>query len=174
MKGKRFAHATPYPSYGVLLDSELQPNVRMNMSTQSPLIRPLTKDEIETFPTEVIVKMPEPFKDERGAIQPLVDENMSSAVLISSKKGSVRANHWHETDWHYCYVIEGKIKYSHRTKGSTEPPKVTIINKGELFFTPPLVEHAMEFEEDTIFLTLGRNSRLQEVYEADVKRVKLV
>ena len=52
--------------------------------------------------------------------------------------------------------------------------EVTIINKGELFFTPPLVEHAMEFEEHTIFLTLGRNSRLQEVYEADVKRVKLV
>lgn len=144
------------------------------MSPKSPTIRPLTKEEIQAFPKEVIVAMPEPFKDDRGAIQPLVDEVMSSAVLISSKKGSVRANHWHETDWHYCYVIEGKIKYSHRAKGSKEAPQVTTINKGELFFTPPLVEHAMEFEEDTIFLTLGRNSRLQEVYEADVKRVQLV
>jgi len=144
------------------------------MNPEHPLIRPLTQAEIKDFPAGVIVKMPEPFVDDRGIIQPLVDENMSSAVLISSKKGSVRANHWHETDWHYCYVIEGKIKYSHRVKDSNESPEITIVNKGELFFTPPLVEHAMEFEEDTVFLTLGRNSRIQEVYEADVKRIKLV
>ena len=40
-----------------------------------------------------------------------------------------------------------------------------------MFFTPPLVEHAMVFPVDTSFLTLGRNSRAQEVYESDVVRV---
>ena len=36
----------------------------------------------------------------------------------------------------------------------------------------PLVDHAMHFTEDTVFLTFGRNSRAQEVYEADVVRIE--
>ena len=40
-----------------------------------------------------------------------------------------------------------------------------------MVFTPPMVDHAMVFPEDTEFLTLGRNSRRQEVYEADVERI---
>jgi hypothetical protein len=40
-----------------------------------------------------------------------------------------------------------------------------------MFFTPPLVDHVMVFGEDTSFLTFGRNSRSQEVYEADVVRI---
>jgi quercetin dioxygenase-like cupin family protein len=49
-----------------------------------------------------------------------------------------------------------------------------VIRAGQMFFTPPDVDHAMVFPEDTVFLTLGRNSRKQEVYEADLKRIKLV
>ena len=48
---------------------------------------------------------PSSFDDERGSIQPLVDMDMKSSVLISSNTGSVRANHYHKTDWHYCYVL---------------------------------------------------------------------
>ena len=57
-----------------------------------------------------------------GSIQPLVDENMKSAVLIASKKGTVRANHFHKTDWHYCYVMKGSIDYHYRPAGSKETP----------------------------------------------------
>jgi hypothetical protein len=34
-----------------------------------------------------------------------------------------------------------------------------------------MVDHSMVFVEETVFLTLGRNSRRQEVYEADVVRI---
>jgi hypothetical protein len=37
-----------------------------------------------------------------------------------------------------------------------------------------MVDHAMVFTEDTVFLTLGRNSRKQEVYEEDIEKVELV
>jgi hypothetical protein len=40
-----------------------------------------------------------------------------------------------------------------------------------MFFTPPMVDHAMVFAEDTVFLTLGRNPRDQESYESDVVRI---
>jgi quercetin dioxygenase-like cupin family protein len=137
-------------------------------------IRPLSDAEIALFPKSVIVPLAAPFADSRGDIQPLVDETMESAVLISSRKGTVRANHYHKTDWHYCYVLEGRIEYHHRPHGSTEPPETVVVEKGELFFTSPMVDHAMVFLEDTVFLTLGRNSRAQEVYEADVERIELV
>ena len=102
---------------------------------------------------------------------PLVDLAMKSAVWITSKKGSVRANHYHKSDWHFCYVVSGSIEYYHRPHGSGQEPEMVLVNKGELFFTPPMVDHAMVFPEDTVFLTLGRNSRRQEVYEADVERI---
>ena len=137
-------------------------------------IRPLSEAEIALFPKSVIVPLSPPFADARGAIQPLVDETMESAVMISSAKGTVRANHYHKTDWHYCYVVEGRIEYHHRPHGGEEAPEVVVVEQGELFFTPPMVDHAMVFLEDTVFLTLGRNSRAQEVYEADVERIELV
>tara|TARA_B100000315_G_C14521005_1_gene561530 strand:+ start:689 stop:988 length:300 start_codon:yes stop_codon:yes gene_type:complete len=99
---------------------------------------------------------------------------MKSAVMITSKKGTVRANHYHKTDWHFCTVIKGRIKYHWRKQGSKDLPESIIVNGGQTFFTPPMVEHAMEFLSDTMFLTLSRNSRRQDVYEADVVRTKVI
>jgi dTDP-4-dehydrorhamnose 3,5-epimerase-like enzyme len=135
------------------------------------LIDPITDEEMALWPSSVIVPLDLEFRDERGTIVPLVDLAMKSAVMITSKKGSVRANHYHTTDWHFCYVISGKIDYYHRPHGSTSTPDKVTIEVGQQFFTPPLVDHAMVFLEDTTFLTLGRNSRRQEVYEADVVRI---
>ena len=121
-----------------------------------------------------LVKLLEPFSDARGDIQPLVDEMMKSAVMIESKKGSLRANHYHKTDWHYCYVVSGTIVYYHRPTGSTEEPECLIVKAGEMVFTPPMVDHGMKFPEDTTFLTLSRNPRDQASYEADVVRVDML
>ena len=141
---------------------------------QKIAIKPLTKEELEKLPKDVLVMLEPPFADDRGFIQPLVDMPMKSAVIITSKKGTVRANHYHQTDWHFCTVISGKIKYHWRDHGDSNRPESLVVEAGQTFFTPPMVEHAMEFLEDTTFLTLGRNSRKQEVYEADVVRVKLI
>ena len=133
--------------------------------------KPNTDEEKTVWPKTIVVPLEEPFADERGVIQPLVDVAMESCVLISSKKGAVRANHYHRTDWHYCYVLSGEIDYYHRPTGSrTNPEKVTV-RTGDLFFTPPMVDHSMVFTQDTVFLTLGRNSREQASYEADVVRI---
>ena len=134
-------------------------------------IREVTEAEREKWPREVLVRLEKAFADARGEIQPLVDLTMESCVLITSRKGSVRANHYHQTDWHFCYVLSGSIEYYERPHGSEQVPKKVVVNTGELFFTPPMVDHAMFFPEDTVFLTLGRNSRTQEAYEADVVRI---
>ena len=120
---------------------------------------------------DCLVIEPDVFDDERGSIQPLVDMDMKSSVLISSNTGSVRANHYHKTDWHYCYVLYGEIIYYYRPHGSKENPKKVLVKENQMFFTPPMVEHAMVFTKQTKFITWGRNSRVQEVYEADVFRI---
>jgi len=137
-------------------------------------IDPLTNEEQASWPKQPKVPLGKPFTDVRGAIQPLVDEMMKSAVMIESKKGSLRANHYHKTDWHYCYVISGTMEYFHRPTGSTAEPERLLVRVGEMVFTPPMVDHAMKFPEDTVFLTLSRNPRNQLAYESDVVRVEVV
>ena len=135
---------------------------------------PITKEEMDSWPSEPLVKLQNPFIDRRGSIQPLVDLMMQSAVMIESKAGSLRANHYHKTDWHYCYVISGQIQYFYKNVNSNKMPEMITVKEGNMVFTPPLVEHCMKFPEDTIFLTLSRNPRDQETYEADVVRVNLI
>ena len=135
---------------------------------------PVTKKELASWPAHGVIKLQKPFIDGRGKIQPLVDEMMRSAVMIHSNAGSIRANHYHKTDWHYCYVLSGKIEYLHRPTGTSTGPEVIIVNEGEMVFTPPMVDHGMRFPVDTVFLTLSRNPRDQTTYEADVVRVDFV
>ena len=139
-----------------------------------PDIDPVTEEEKLSWPDEALVPLEKPFVDGRGAIQPLVDRMMKSAVMIESKKGALRANHYHKTDWHYCYVISGAIEYYHRPTGSTEEPEMLLVRQGEMVFTPPMIDHGMKFPEDTVFLTLSRNPRDQATYEADVVRVDML
>lgn len=130
--------------------------------------------EREPWPKEVVVPVEKPYVDARGVIQNLVEADIRMAVVITSKKGAVRANHYHKTDWHYCYVLSGSIEYFHRPAGSRSAPERVLVQAGQLFFTPPMVEHAMRFPEETVFLTLSRNARDHEAYEADVVRVRLI
>lgn len=128
----------------------------------------------ENWPREALVPLGEPFVDERGVITPLVEGMIRSVLMISSKKGTVRGNHYHLTDWHYCYVVSGAMEYYYRPAGSKHPPQCVEARAGQLVLTPPMVEHAMEFLEDTVFLTLSGNPRDQKAYEADIVRLKLI
>ena len=121
-----------------------------------------------------IVPLEKPFVDARGSIQPLVETPMKSAMVIFSKKGAVRANHFHKTDWHYCYVLSGSAEHFQRPAGSSQKPEKFVARAGQMVFTPPMTEHADRFLEDTVLLVLSRNSRDQNAYEEDVVRTSLI
>lgn len=114
------------------------------------------------------------FENHNGTINNLVFGSMSSAAIIRSFKGTVRANHYHNTDWHYAYVISGAILYFERKIGSLDIPNPHTFGPGEMFFTQPKVEHSMVFLEDTEFLTLAKNVRSHENHEADLTRVEFI
>ena len=66
---------------------------------------------------DVMVDLALPFTDERGYIQPLVDFPIGSVLVISSKSGSIRGNHYHKEDFHYSYLASGRMLYYHRPAG---------------------------------------------------------
>ena len=131
-------------------------------------------DTPEMWPDGHIIELEEPFEDDRGFIQMLVNTPIKNVTLIKSNKGAIRANHYHKTDWHYMYMFEGQSDYYFRPAESKEEPKKIVWKKNQLIFTPPMEEHTTVFTEDSLFIAISRNPRDQETYEADVKRVQLV
>ncbi len=124
-------------------------------------------------PSGPIVSLPSPFVDDRGGIQTLVEGGIHSVQLITSKEGTVRANHYHKTDSHFMYVVSGSMNYYFRAVGEQEAPMWVLVTAGQMVFTPPLVEHAVHFLEDTAFLNITSESRDQKAYEEDLVRVEL-
>ncbi len=111
------------------------------------------------YPEQVEVPLDEAFENSNGKIQNLLLENFASAALITSHAGAIRANHYHKTDWHYAYVLSGKVEYYWRNVGSDDVPKSKIFVAGKMFFTPPMLEHAMSFHQESTIITFAKNIR---------------
>lgn len=94
------------------------------------------------------------FVDDRGIIQNILNTDLKAISIIESKAGSTRSNHWHEADWHYLFVLEGKMEYWERNMDHSDS-KMLIVNKGEMIFTAPKKVHKTIFLEDTTLLSLG-------------------
>ena len=62
-------------------------------------------DDETMWPEDIRIKLEKAFEDERGYIQPLVNFPMKNLSMIFSHKGKLRANHNHNTDWHYTHYI---------------------------------------------------------------------
>ena len=119
----------------------------------------------------ILPKLPV-HKDERGEIQQIIDNSQFSSVLrITSKAGSLRANHRHIHDYHVCVLTYGKMNYYERATGSQEKPSKIEINPGDVFLTRVETEHCMQFLEDSEFWCFSKLSRNQENYEQDTVRL---
>ncbi len=126
---------------------------------------------------KLTTKIKPEFVDDRGLIAKILDDgktNIKSVLLITSKAGSVRSNHYHKKDTHWIYMISGSVEYYEKpVKGRSKTKKV-IVNAGDVIYTPPMAIHAMKFLEDSVFIALSIKSRNQKAYEADTIRVKLL
>ena len=130
-------------------------------------------DNKHNWPVGPVVSLPSPYEDVRGAIQTLVDGGIHSIQIITSLAGTVRANHYHKKDSHHMYVIKGTMRYFHRPVDDASAPSWIYVKEGQLVFTPPMVEHAVEFIEDSVFLNITSQARDKNSYEEDIVRVDL-
>ena len=113
------------------------------------------------------------YKDERGEIIDVGEGDFKAVQVITSKKGTVRSNHYHKKGGHLLYVLEGKMSYLEMDV--SDPAKVErrdfIVNKGETVFTGPMKAHRTEFLEDTILVCASTLSRADGAYDEDLVRV---
>jgi hypothetical protein len=118
-----------------------------------------------------LVDLRPPFIDARGEIVNLLDLPMGSVSLITSNNGAVRANHYHKTDWHYCWMQKGSMDYYYRPVGSKEPAKYIRVEEGQMVYTPSMEEHAMVFTAPAAMWCFAGNPRTAADYESDTVRV---
>ena len=123
---------------------------------------------------DIQIKLADPFADSRGSIQPLVSGDFKAAQLITSKAGSVRANHYHKDDSHHMYIVSGQFDYYFRPTGSSDEPECLRIKAGEMVYTPPMYDHAVKFIDDTTFINFASCDRDQSTYEEDIVRIELI
>jgi dTDP-4-dehydrorhamnose 3,5-epimerase-like enzyme len=107
------------------------------------------------------------FKDERGDIFNVFEGRIEHVALITSKKGSVRGNHYHKKDHQYIYLVSGA--FNSHSVDTRDPSKRLVIpmKPGDIVETPPLIAHAQEFTEDSVFLALTTRQRETGKYEED-------
>lgn len=113
------------------------------------------------------------FKDERGYLLKILDKDFSSCIEIFSKKGSIRANHYHKKDEHFCYVLKGKILFFYRNKNKGAKLNYKVMKKGDLFFTTYYQDHLAYFLKTTHFLSFSIRKRSQIDYENDLVRLDM-
>jgi len=110
---------------------------------------------------EFIVKSKDPFKDQRGIIdnyELIFPVNMAN--IITSKKGSIRANHYHPEQLQQCLLVSGKyISVFKDLADSDAPVQSQVIRAGDLAVMPPMVAHTMIFVEDSVFINLVPGNR---------------
>jgi len=106
------------------------------------------------------------FVDERGKISNYdLPEPINMIGYIESKKGSMRANHFHPVQEQKCLIIKGQFISIYKDLVDEKSVKVThIVNEGDMIVTQPNVAHTMVFTKDTIFLNLVRGEREHENY----------
>ena len=106
------------------------------------------------------------FVDNRGTISNHeLTEPINLIGMIESKKGTIRANHYHPQQEQKCLFTKGQIIEIFQDIINPNAPKITqVVNAGQLSIIKPNVAHTMVFTKDTTFLNLVRGERDHENY----------
>ena len=131
------------------------------------------KEMIEKWSKQILIKDLEYVKDgknffidNRGSISNHeLTEPINLIGLIDSKKGTIRANHYHPQQEQKCLFTKGQIIEIFQDIINPNAPKITqVVNAGQLSVIKPNVAHTMVFTKDTTFLNLVRGERDHENY----------
>lgn len=125
---------------------------------------------------ETVKRINPVFVDDRGAIANILEEPINHAAIISSKKGTVRANHYHPEQIQYVYLVSGKFESVSKDlrKGDDAKVEKVMVDAGSLVTTPPMIAHAMRFLEDSVMLNLTTADRDPKNFDKHTKKYKLI
>lgn len=141
---------------------EFRYNIRQCMEE---MIRNWSEKEINPA-LEYIDRGGKEFVDSRGRINNYeLTEPINLIGYIESKKGTVRANHYHPIQEQKCLLVKGQyISVIKDLSVPNAPIETRVINEGDIAIIKPNVAHTMVFTEDSVFLNLVRGEREHENY----------
>ncbi len=115
---------------------------------------------------EEIFKGKNQFVDQRGKISNFeLTEPINLIGYIESKKGTVRANHFHPIQEQKCLLVKGQFISVYKDLINKKTQRIThVVNESDLIVTKPNVAHTMVFTMDSIFLNLVRGEREHKNY----------
>lgn len=129
--------------------------------------------ENKNYPENPLVPLDDPFINDSGTIQNLLNTTINGAAIITSRAGAIRSNHMHQEDFHYLYIVSGVIAYYERDPGQDGSAMAPMLyTAGQMVFTPPKKVHKVIFIEDTIMISLSKRNRDHDSHEEDLIRVE--
>jgi dTDP-4-dehydrorhamnose 3,5-epimerase-like enzyme len=124
---------------------------------------------------ETVRKIEAAFEDERGIIANILEEPVSHIAIITSKKGAIRANHYHPEQMQYVYLISGKYEsLSKDVKDKNSKLQTQTIVPGNLVITPPMIAHAWRVLEDSVMLNITTGPRDKGNFSEHTVKFRLV
>jgi len=110
-------------------------------------------------------------KRERGTISMVLEKcEIGSISRIECEPNTWRARHHHPNDSHWIIINEGQIEIYELPVDSKDCPTKTVLNKGDIHFTSPMVLHEMVFNCFTVFDCYSKLPRNTENYENETVR----
>ena len=158
----------PNPGYSLSNQKLLKTGFKFLYSLEESL-----KEMIFKWSNQIFIKDLEYVKDgeneyvdQRGKISNHeLTEPINLIGLIHSKKGTMRANHYHPQQEQKCLFTSGQIIEVFQDLLNPNSPKITqVVNEGQLSVIKPNVAHTMVFSKDTTFLNLVRGERDHDNY----------
>ena len=138
------------------------------------------KEMIQKWSTQNLIKDLEHVKsgenlfvDDRGIISNHeLTEPINLIGMIESKKGTIRANHYHPQQEQKCLFTKGQIIEIFQDIINPNSPKITqVVNAGQLSIIKPNVAHTMVFTKDTTFFKFSKGAR--EIMKIMVSHIQL-
>jgi quercetin dioxygenase-like cupin family protein len=109
--------------------------------------------------------MSDRYEDARGVIQDLFDgEPVDAVTHITTLKGAIRGNHYHEHTTQWTLVLSGRLLIAN-------PAMQKIVRPGEMVTHVPGDPHAWKALEDASCLVFTRGPRSGADYESDTYRL---
>tara|TARA_B100000029_G_scaffold505872_1_gene587394 strand:+ start:1802 stop:4345 length:2544 start_codon:yes stop_codon:yes gene_type:complete len=158
----------PNPGYSLsnkkLLSKGFKFLYALDESIKEMILKWSNKDLIKDL--EYVKNGENEYFDKRGKISNHeLTEPINLIGLIDSKKGTMRANHYHPQQEQKCLFTKGQIIEVFQDLLNPNSPKITqVVNEGQLSIIKPNVAHTMVFTKDTVFLNLVRGDREHENY----------
>jgi len=110
------------------------------------------------------------FSDHRGTIVDMLEKvNINAVTLITSKKNSIRGNHFHKKTWQWNYILDGKVRLICQKFGGKK--RITILKKGDFILLGPNEKHAFYGLSKYSMFVFTKGPRGGKEYENDTFRL---